>query len=1473
MAGAIGDIGRLVATLGLNTAPFMAGMDAANAKMSKAQRAMRTFSKSAMIMGRTMTRFVTLPMLLAGGAAVSTQKKFEYSMTKIIGLVGVSREQVEKWNKEVLKMSQMTGRGPTELADALFFVTSAGLRGAEAMEVLEMSAKASAAGLGETKVVADLVTSAMNAYGRENLSAAEATDILVAAVREGKAEADELAGAMGMVLPIASEFGVTFDQVGAAFAGMTRTGTNARVAATQLKAILSAMASPSIASSKAMASFGVNADDFRKTVEDRGLIAALLDLRAATKGNESAMSEILPNIRALMGTLDLLGENVEYNIRIFEALKNAGGSLQHAFDEIGGTTQQRMNVAMATLQTTFVKLGEIMKPFVAGVLTRLGDRLALSTNRMNALTESQKKAKMTTMILTAAMGPLLLILSKLVQIVMANPMAALAYAIGLVALAVVKWAMAQQTANKVQRQFAKQQQETVQNMMRERIAVEQVFDALGKVEKGTKEWADARDRINNGYGKYLENAITEVTTQEELADALERVSKARQAEIGIKEGGTEITRLNDTYAQAFEKSMKKYTKLISKNRNELWDTVGKTPTDFAAEMHNGLQSVMNEFPDGIDNAEAIAKLSKITDEIYNEYIAQFATWKDNGIATFDEQFFSSMFDAGKIGVQINKSIKVAQEGITKFNGVLAATGLGEEAKLINLGAIDEQIKGVEAVRDALGEEAALMNLIGLYQQKNAYLNVEEQKANEVVISGLKEKLRAVQRVQSSLGEEARLMGVIERLGKERSLLSGKDLKQNARATADAQFKLASLQLELSGLSEVEKMRGRIALAQEKSVYLEGEALIASNKQIANDKATVALIELEASGLNEIEMLRGYIAIAQEKSVYLEGEALKNNKEKIRADQQTLAMEELKAEGAGKLLILQQELSNLQKNADYAKTDAQAKQFANAILLKNAEIATVKADLSNLNEKEKLLVEIGNLQAQGATLVGKEADDNLRSIQKVQQKVRLIDASIGGLTEIEKRDLAIAELEDEMVFANERRRKEIELAIDGLERQKAILQEMPTPEWEMDTTAMAGTPEWVAFYQERIQLAKTAADEGKMSAESLFWFEWDLNEKLKQQKLATIDATLQAAQQMGTALQSLMTARMNAELAAVGDNTKKQEAIKKAYFKKEQQWAMAMAVINIALGVTKALSSKGIVGVIEGLAIAAAGGVEIATIATQKFAKGGIVAGNSKTGDNVPAMLNSGEMVLTTGQQEKLFWLLNQSTKTPVMGMGNTGMPKLSFAEGGLVYGETVARVGEYPGAASNPEVIAPLDKLKGLINPQVAASKMTAPLDKMTAPLSKLKTAINLEVITPLDKLKASINSEVTKPGAAESKMGAPKMSTSLDKLSAPGKPKSQEIPNLFELLRASISPGTLLAPLPKIMGMADGGLAYGETITKIGEYPGVSSNPEVIAPLSDLKGILGSNDGGAVEDVEFKVRGDDLYAVMKRQELLKKTY
>jgi hypothetical protein len=82
-------------------------------------------------------------------------------------------------------------------------------------------------------------------------------------------------------------------------------------------------------------------------------------------------------------------------------------------------------------------------------------------------------------------------------------------------------------------------------------------------------------------------------------------------------------------------------------------------------------------------------------------------------------------------------------------------------------------------------------------------------------------------------------------------------------------------------------------------------------------------------------------------------------------------------------------------------------------------------------------------------------------------------------------------------------------------------------------------------------------------------------------------------------------------------------------KKRQKAAQfAEATINIATGVTKAWSQGGgIFGPALAAIVAAAGAAQLATIASQKFAKGGWVTGYGN-GDTVHAELTPGEFVLT-----------------------------------------------------------------------------------------------------------------------------------------------------------------------------------------------------------------------------------------------------
>jgi len=66
------------------------------------------------------------------------------------------------------------------------------------------------------------------------------------------------------------------------------------------------------------------------------------------------------------------------------------------------------------------------------------------------------------------------------------------------------------------------------------------------------------------------------------------------------------------------------------------------------------------------------------------------------------------------------------------------------------------------------------------------------------------------------------------------------------------------------------------------------------------------------------------------------------------------------------------------------------------------------------------------------------------------------------------------------------------------------------------------------------------------------------------------------------------------------------------------------------------------------------------------------------------------------------------------------------------------------------------------------------------------------------------------------------------------------------------------------IPALAGGGIAYGNSLVQVGEYPGARTNPEVIAPLDKLKKIIGGGGNGGFV-AETVISGSDLRVILSR--------
>lgn len=348
----------------------------------KASGQTESFGRSLNTLGTRMQEQGRQAVLLGAGlaapgiAALGMAKNFETALTRLSTVSGIAAEDVGALRDGILEISSQTAQGPQELAEALAIITSTGIKGAAALDILRASAKLSAIGLGETAVVARTVTAAVTAFGEQGLTASHAADVLFATVREGGAEVDEVAGALGRVVGIAAQVGLTFEDVGAFIATFTRLGISADEAVTSLRGTLAVMLDPSKEAAETLASVGLSMSDIKQVAIDDGLVAALQLLLTTFEGNTEALADVIPNVRALSGVLGTAGSQSEQFTAINEALKNSMGDTDAAFEQTSQTSAFKLEQAMANLQAALIELGAVGLPVINAFLQPITDMVA-----------------------------------------------------------------------------------------------------------------------------------------------------------------------------------------------------------------------------------------------------------------------------------------------------------------------------------------------------------------------------------------------------------------------------------------------------------------------------------------------------------------------------------------------------------------------------------------------------------------------------------------------------------------------------------------------------------------------------------------------------------------------------------------------------------------------------------------------------------------------------------------------------------------------------------------------------------------------------------------------------------------------------------------------------------------------------------------------------------------------------------------
>jgi TP901 family phage tail tape measure protein len=371
-----------------------------------------TVSRGMRDVGGILTAAFTLPLAGAGIAVTKFAADFDLEMRKVTSLLGGATEQeFKQLSAATLELSQSMGIDAVKSAQALYEALSAGVPKENALSFIEVASKAAIAGITDTKVVVDALTTVIAAYGLQASDAKAISDTMFQAVNVGKFQFADLAASIGPAAQQAKNLGVSYQELMAATATLSITSGGVSEAVTQVQSAMRALLDPTKEMVVALEAVGFNSGS--AAVKALGLEGTLEALRKQTGDNAEAFNALFGRLEASTAAVGLTGDKARKAATDLEVMRHAtdgAGASTKAFEEIQKSSSRQFEIAKAELKNIAIEMGTSLLPAVNSLLQTskpLIDFLSDAVKWFVALPEPVRNTALAFAGLAAVIGPFL----------------------------------------------------------------------------------------------------------------------------------------------------------------------------------------------------------------------------------------------------------------------------------------------------------------------------------------------------------------------------------------------------------------------------------------------------------------------------------------------------------------------------------------------------------------------------------------------------------------------------------------------------------------------------------------------------------------------------------------------------------------------------------------------------------------------------------------------------------------------------------------------------------------------------------------------------------------------------------------------------------------------------------------------------------------------------------------------------------
>lgn len=322
-------------------------------------------------------------------------RAFGVAMKAANTMAGKNAEGFANLKGQVADLSKTLPIARDELASGLYQVISNGVPEDNWIDYLNKSAKASVGGIADLGEAVKVTSTVIKNYGLAWDSAESVQDKIQLTAKNGVTSFEQLAQALPRVTANASTLGVSIDELLASFATLTGVSGNTNEVATQMAAIFTALVKPSSEATEMAEKMGIefNAASIKAA---GGLRNFLTQLDASVKEYAAANGVLeqevyaklfgsAESLRALTPLTNQLAEKFSENV---DAMANSAGTINAAYNEMSST-------GSATTQMLKNQLGaitDVVAGFVGGAMPILSftSQLGITAMSITSLVKTLK---------------------------------------------------------------------------------------------------------------------------------------------------------------------------------------------------------------------------------------------------------------------------------------------------------------------------------------------------------------------------------------------------------------------------------------------------------------------------------------------------------------------------------------------------------------------------------------------------------------------------------------------------------------------------------------------------------------------------------------------------------------------------------------------------------------------------------------------------------------------------------------------------------------------------------------------------------------------------------------------------------------------------------------------------------------------------------------------------------------------------